>query len=233
MAQLQCLGSSSSGNCFILTCGDDKLIIDLGVSWNEVLDGLDYDISNVCGCLCCHIHGDHSRSIPKALYYCLKVFSCQDVKDKYDDVSVLQPMSVTTIGDFKVVALPLQHNVENYGFIIHHKDLGKLVYAVDCVEFPYTVKDVSHWLIEANHDEEIIFDRIMENDYSRSASENHLNIAQTVEALKRNKGVDTKNVILCHLSDNNSNAADFKMKIQDELNIESVHIASKGLCIDL
>ena len=233
MARLQCLGSSSSGNCFILTCGDEKLIIDLGVSWNEILGGLDYDIANVCGCLCCHVHGDHSKSIPKALYYCLRVFSCQNVKDKYEGVTVLEPMKVTTISSFKVVALPLKHNVENYGFIIYHSELGKLVYAVDCVEFPYNVKDASHWIIEANHDEEIIFDKMLENEYSRSASENHLNILQAIDALKRNKGLNMSTIVLSHLSDSNSNSEAFKKMVKEQLDFDSVYVAQNGLDIEL
>lgn len=233
MARLQCLGSSSSGNCFILTAGSDKLIIDLGVKWSEVLSGLDYDISNVCGCLCCHSHGDHSKSIPNALYYCLRVFSCQEVKDKYEEVMLIPPKRVVTIGAFKVVALPLKHNVENYGFVIHHDDLGKLVYAVDCEAFPYVLKDVSHWLIEANHDEEIIFDKMLENEHARSASENHMNILQSLDALRRNNSLEMNTIVLCHLSDSNSNADDFKQRVEQEFIDKKVYVAKKGLDVEL
>lgn len=233
MARLQCLGSSSSGNCFILDVDGEKLIIDLGVKWSEILSGLDYDITKVCGCLVTHVHSDHSKSIPNATYYCLDVFSCQGVKDKYDSVEVLAPMRVSTIGSFKVVPLPLTHNVENYGYMVFHEKLGRLVYAVDCVEFPYNLKDVAHWLIEANHDEEIIFDNLLESDYSRSASENHLNILQVVDALSRNKCLSMKNIVLCHLSDSNSNAEKFKRTIEEEIGIENVYIASKGQVVEL
>lgn len=57
MARLQCLGSSSAGNCFILTCGEDILILDAGIGMKEVLKGLNYgkDFGRVRGCLVTHL----------------------------------------------------------------------------------------------------------------------------------------------------------------------------------
>lgn len=233
MARLQCLGSSSSGNCFILTCGDDKLIIDLGISWNEILSGLEYDLSNVCGCLCSHIHMDHSKSIPKALYYCLGVYSCQGVKDKYEGVTLIEPQKVYSIKSFKVMALPLKHNVENYGYVIYHKELGSLAYVVDCEGFPYKIKSINHWVIEANHDEMIIIDNIMDARHSRAASENHLNINQTIDVLSRNNSKDLKTIVLAHLSDSNSHAEKFKSSVRAAIDFDNVYVAEKRLDIEL
>jgi hypothetical protein len=57
MARLQCLGSSSEGNCFILTCGEDSLILDAGISMKEVLKSLNYgkNFGSVRGCLVTHL----------------------------------------------------------------------------------------------------------------------------------------------------------------------------------
>lgn len=54
MAQLKVLSSSSVGNCYILDCNGEKLIIELGCSWNDVLSNLKYDLSKVAGCLASH-----------------------------------------------------------------------------------------------------------------------------------------------------------------------------------
>lgn len=54
MAKLITLGSSSSGNCYILECDNEQLIIELGVSWKEILKGLDYNTSWIVGALCSH-----------------------------------------------------------------------------------------------------------------------------------------------------------------------------------
>lgn len=233
MARLQCLNSSSAGNCFILTCGDEKLVLDLGVDWTKTLKALDYNIRDVAGCLVTHCHSDHSKAIPKALKYCLDVYSCQEVCDKFEGVQLLPKSVKTSIGGFKVQPLAIKHNVENYAYIITHEDMGKLVFALDCEEFLYKIRDVNHWVIEANHDFDVMLDHALENMYSASASENHLSIDQCVDALSTNACDVTTTVILAHLSDANSHATRFRGAIKEALGIEEVYIAQKGLDVEL
>lgn len=233
MARLQCLNSSSAGNCFILTCGEEQLVLDLGVDWTKTLKALDYNIGNIVGCLCTHKHLDHSKAIPKALRYCLDVYSCQEVCDKYEGVQLLPQGVKTHIGGFKVQPLPVKHNVENYAYIITHEDMGKLVFALDCEEFLYKIRDVNHWIIEANHDFDVMLDHALENMHSASASENHLSIGQCVDALRVNNCDITQTVVLAHLSDANSHARRFIDIIRDELSIDNAYVASQGLDIEL
>lgn len=54
MATLKVLGSSSKGNCYILECQGESLIIELGVKFNEILKGIDYKWNKVVGALCSH-----------------------------------------------------------------------------------------------------------------------------------------------------------------------------------
>jgi hypothetical protein len=54
VCRLTVLGSSSEGNCYILESSNEKLIIELGISWIEVVKGLNYKIDDVAGCLVSH-----------------------------------------------------------------------------------------------------------------------------------------------------------------------------------
>ena len=54
MLKLNVYGSSSKGNCYFLTNGNDTLCLDLGV---KKLDNLDWN--NVSGIVLTHCHGDH------------------------------------------------------------------------------------------------------------------------------------------------------------------------------
>lgn len=145
----------------------------------------------------------------------------------------MQPKTKYKIGNFIVQPLPVEHDVENYAYIISHAEFGKLVYAVDCVQFPYKISSVNHWVIEANHDESLMIDHMCENIFSQSASENHLNIDQTIDVLKANFCEATRTIVLAHLSDGNSNASEFLDKSRTELGFENVFIADKGLTIDI
>lgn len=233
MAILRCLGSSSSGNCFLLECQGETLILDLGLDWRSVMGAIGYRLETIVGALVSHIHGDHSYLIPKMLRYCVPVYSCSNVAEKYDEVACLQPKTKYKIGNFIVQPLPVEHNVENYAYIISHAEFGKLVYAVDCVQFPYKIGGVNHWVIEANYDEGIIIDNLCNDAHTQSASENHLNISQTIEVLENNLCDATRTIVLAHLSDGNSNASDFLHRTQKELGFANVFIADKGVEIEI
>lgn len=38
----KCIGSGSSGNCYILTCNNEKLILDCGLPIKVIKQGLDF-----------------------------------------------------------------------------------------------------------------------------------------------------------------------------------------------
>ena len=60
---LKCLGSGSSGNCYLLSTETETIVLDCGLPIREIKKGLDWDISKVVGVLCTHIHSDHSKSV--------------------------------------------------------------------------------------------------------------------------------------------------------------------------
>lgn len=57
MATLRCLSSGSIGNAYIIECANETLLIELGISWKDILKGLDYKLDKVRGVLISHSHG--------------------------------------------------------------------------------------------------------------------------------------------------------------------------------
>lgn len=57
MAMLRCLNSGSSGNAYIVDACGQKLLLELGVKWNEILKALNYKIDDVVAVLISHGHG--------------------------------------------------------------------------------------------------------------------------------------------------------------------------------
>lgn len=233
MAKLITLGSSSSGNCYILDCDNEQLIIELGVSWKEILKGLDYNLTKVRACLTSHIHKDHSKSIPNAIKYGLQVVSCVEVRTIHPQVKVLKKGVKMRLGGFKVQAIPLQHNCECYGYLIEHNSISKLIFATDCNSVPYRFKNVNHFVIECNYDADILIDNMCNNVYSQSASENHLELNDTIEFLKQNYSSALQSVTLIHLSNGNINAEKAKQRVRNELGFDNVFVADKGLVVEL
>lgn len=227
MATLKVVGSGSKGNTYIIEAGGEHLLLDLGCKWSDILEVLNHDISSTYS-LCTHRHQDHSKSIPNALKSQTPVFSNQDVAEKFQGVKALQPKKRYKIGNFTVMPLEVEHNSPNFSYIIEHEEIGKLIYATDLTHFPYKVKGVNHLLIEANNSEDIIIDHLCDNEVIRSMSENHMEINETIKAIRDNISSDLNNIILCHLSDGQSDEKLFKQLIFDEFGFMP-YVAEKGL----
>lgn len=233
MATLNVISSGSHGNAYILDCDNEKLIIELGVNWNEVLNALNYDLSEVVGCLTTHRHSDHSKSISNAISFGLSVHSCLDVQSIYPQVKVLKNGLKTRIGGFKVQPIVVYHDVECLSFLIEHQSFGKLVFITDTNKIPYRFKGVNYFLVEANSDFDEMVDNMCENDFSSSHHENHMELSDTIDFLKENYTNDVKGIVLLHLSSTNINPNKARKKVQEELRFEKVFIAKKGLTLQL
>ena len=55
--RLKCLGSSSAGNCYLLTSNSEEtLILDCGIPIKEIKKGLNWDIRGISGVIITHAH---------------------------------------------------------------------------------------------------------------------------------------------------------------------------------
>lgn len=55
-ATLHCIASGSQGNMYVLTAGNDRLVLEAGVSDRMLLTVLNYKLEGVLGVLVSHAH---------------------------------------------------------------------------------------------------------------------------------------------------------------------------------
>lgn len=235
MANLLVLGSSSRGNCYLLECSNETLVLECGVDWSVVLKNVE-DFSKVVGVCVSHSHGqigDHAKYINKALSFNLSVYSCKDVASRFAGVKVAKSGSITRIGGFSVQPIEVEHSVPCYAYIIKHKEFGKILFVTDCSSFNYKIKNVNHILCECNWDNNVIIENAFEADLSRSMHENHLELMQTDEIVRYNFCECTQNVVLLHMSSRNIRKKKACDMIKTNLGFDNVFIADKGLKLDL
>ena len=235
MAKLICFGSGSSGNSYAIKCENETLLIELGITWKDIISGLNYDIKDVVGSIISHVHRDHANkdTIKKAIQYGIPIYSCGEVAKEYKGINTLKKGRKTSIGGFKIQPILLFHNCDNFGFVIEHDEIGKAIFCTDTCQIPYRFKNANHLWFEANYSYDIMIDHMCENVYSQSASENHMEINDTIDALKVNYSSDLQTIVLLHLSNGNSNANDFVKRVKNELGFNDVWIADKGLMVEL
>lgn len=240
--KLRCLGSGSSGNCYLLSAsGGETLIIEAGVNFNEVEKALGFNIRGVVGCLVTHRHRDHSEYLPKFLRYGIRVFALMDVFNSF--VGSLPKAFCFGIEagrgykvmDFKFFAVAANHDAPCLGFVIEHEEMGRLLFLTDTMTADFNVKGLNHIMIEANYSDADLNYNIDNGITAASMRgrlyETHMNLNTTIEALKRN-AAQANEVILIHLSGNNSNADEFIQAAEKAIG-KPVYAAKKGFECDL
>lgn len=230
-ATLQVIGSSSAANGYILSAGNEKLIIEAGCKYKEYLHGLDYDTKNTY-CIVSHCHSDHCRNLDRILSYGIPAYGPQSVCDTYTKCKCVEHLHKYKVGGFTIMPLSTEHNVECMSYIIEHPDCGRIAFITDSRIWPYTVPNVKHWLVESNYDENIIVDALCNGSDVRSQSQWHMSIDETIKTLRRNNAQSADNIILIHLSDALSNESDFKERIFNEIGKRPL-IATSGLTVNL
>ena len=225
--KIHCIGSSSSGNSYIITSNGYNLIVELGCNFNEVLKAVDYDLTSVSGCLVSHCHSDHSAYITKALEYQIPVYGNKEVVEKYPYVHLLTQNYRYSIGKFKVQCIKVPHNALCYSFIIKCPSGEKILFATDLSKFNYKVSGCDVIMMEANYDEDIIYEALAKGEVVRSQSENHLEIKDCMEAVERCVDTNTQLIILLHLSDGYSDEKRFQ-KMVHEATGKRVGVARSG-----
>lgn len=235
MAELRVISSGSQGNSYIIECEKETLLAELGVPFSDIMSSLNYNIPKVVGAIVSHQHQDHANkgTIAKMLKYGIPVYSCEEAAHENKGVTIVKKGRKTSIGGFKIQPIPLQHSVQCFGFLVEHDEFGRLVFATDCSSFPYLIKNVNHFLIECNWSEDVLIDNMCNNEEMRSRHEQHLELENTVMALSANYSSSLQTILLLHLSNGNSNAEMFKNRVKEELGFFNVHIAEKGLTLQL
>jgi phosphoribosyl 1,2-cyclic phosphodiesterase len=54
--KIEILKSGSKNNCYYISDGKTKLLIECGMAFKKILKGLNYKLSEVYGCLISHEH---------------------------------------------------------------------------------------------------------------------------------------------------------------------------------
>ncbi|WP_461206891.1 MBL fold metallo-hydrolase [Clostridium sp. DL1XJH146] len=230
---IKVLASGSSGNCYIVQAGEEKLLLECGINYRSILKGLSYNIKGVKGCLISHKHSDHCKSLKNIINNSINVYAPIEVLGKYQSrkINVVKHIDNIEIGGFKVRAFNCQHTntdgteCENLGYLIHHKKLGKILFATDTYYLKYKFKNVDHILIECNYSEKYMYD--LESHEERTFK-SHMSLETLKVAFKTWDLSKTKTITLIHLSHNNANPEEFKNEIE-ELTGVPTYIAMPGL----
>ena len=167
------VGSSSSGNSYIIRAAGKVLVLDAGLSCIKItraLEALGLSTEDVAAILITHEHTDHVKSIrilakkcSDAVIYASRgtAESCSMFADIDDErISLIAAGEEQSEGDIGIRAFALSHDArEPIGYSICSGD-DKLSIVTDTgvitEEIFEEIKDASMLVLEANHDEDLL-----------------------------------------------------------------------------
>lgn len=228
--KLTCLGSSSAGNCYLLQADNgETLILDCGIPIKEIKKGLNWNIKGIVGVLCTHKHLDHSKSAND--FKAMGIPICKP----YETLLMNQFLanSYFTVRTFDLTTVDGRWTHTNadgtecpcYGFLITHKEMGKLLYITDTELIKWKFKDINHILLGVNYDKDLVD---TDNPKANHVFRGHLSIDTACDFVKTNYSDSLQNVIMCHLSSENSDRDSFIEKMKKVAYGANVDVAERN-----
>lgn len=218
--KLKCLGSGSSGNCYILENDTEALIIEAGVPLKEVKIALGFNIRKIVGVVVSHYHGDHAKYIEEYKNVGISVYKPYEGRLPFD-----------VYGNFFFKDFELVHDVPCLGFYIKHPEMGALIYASDTEYIKWRFKGINHILVEANYSDDLVEKDAVNREHVLRW---HMSLKTALDFISTNDNPALKNVVLIHLSASNSDADYFLQKTKETVKYGAdCYIAEKGREINL
>lgn len=214
--KLKCIATGSTGNCYTLTSSSgETLILDCGIPIKEIKKGLDWNVKDVVGVLCTHKHLDHSKSVEDFEAMGIPIFAPY-LGDSRKSINMgeftVKPFDLTTIDGSWTHTNADGTPCPIFGFLITHKEMGRMLYITDCELIKWKFKDINHILLGVNYDKDLI-DRD-NTGKTNHVFRGHLSIDTACDFVKANYSDSLQNVIMCHLSSENADGDSFIEKMK-------------------
>ena len=210
------LGSGSAGNATLLQHGDQRVLIDVGLSYREVvrrLDSLAVSPRGIGAVVITHAHGDHTRGAALlSRRHGVPVYATAATRGVWRDAKValwgaLRCNTTTKICGFRFTPFEVSHDAaaETVGFQIETTD-GAIGFATDVGVVTPSLRarfrDCRVLVVESNH----ATDLLQVGPYAQSTkarisgTRGHLSNESLALFVREHLGRSVRCVVLAHLS---------------------------------
>ena len=231
---LTVLGSGSSGNCYIVGNNYERILLDCGLPYRQILRELHFNVRTVEGILMTHSHRDHSLCANYFHRMAVPVYSGSETSQRCEYVTSVNALEPFSVGRFTCVGFPLPHDeTPNMGFLVRHPQIGTLMYMTDFAYCPYrfTGAHINHMMVECNYCEQNLDTN---DDAYLHRIRGHAGLNTTIGIIRANMTEDLKTVTIIHVS---SNYGDVDRMLEEVRSVVGdgvkVNVAVPGLTVQL
>lgn len=239
---LKVLGSSSRGNAYILETPTGKLLLECGVKFSAIQEGIGFDVGSVQGCLLTHSHNDHSKASQDVLRAGIELYASRETTVslglQHHRMNIIESGKQFSAGDFSVLPFPTEHDAEgSVGYLILYKSTSeKLLFATDTYYLRHRFAGLNYIMVECNYCTDILKANIdaglLAPGLKNRLLESHFSLENVKEFLKANDMSTVRKIVLLHLSNGNSDKARMIREIREQTDRETV-VAEAGKEIEL
>lgn len=218
MLEVHVLASGSDGNCTVIECDGESIMIDAGVSCKTILKQMEQegvDKGSVKAIFLTHEHSDHivgagatARKLDVPVICNEATFAAMDIGDV--DFVPLDPRGSIDIGPLHVTPLPTVHHAAQpcaYNAtadgrnVLVATDTGRLTFQIEAA-----LKAADIAVIEANYDARMLEEGPYSPPLKRliASEQGHMCNVDTAAAIRRTITGSRRQIFLAHLSRTNN-----------------------------
>jgi len=153
MIDITALASGSTGNCYHVTDGKTRLLLECGIPYKRIQQGLNFQVSGVAGCLVTHEHKDHCKAVMDVLKAGIDVYlsygTATAIYAGGHRLNIVKALEQFTVGTWTVLPFDTQHDAaEPLGFLLANQDGDKLLFATDTFYIKHRFNGLTHIMVE-------------------------------------------------------------------------------------
>lgn len=212
------LASSSSGNAYIVSDRETRVLLECGVSHQKLQKLSGFSLSEFRACLVSHEHKDHAKSVGELISRGVEVYMSRGTAEalEAEGVELIENMEQFNVGSLDIVPFTTFHDAkEPLGFLIKSRvDGDVLAFATDTVNLRYRFPGLNILAIEANYDKAILerCEKMPEKVRYRITN-SHMEIDTLCDYLRVLDLSKCREIHLLHLADATSHEGHFINKV--------------------
>lgn len=224
MIEIHALASGSKGNCYHVTDGSTPILLECGIPFKNIQKRLNFKTTGLAGCLVTHEHRDHCAGLQDVLKAGINCYmspgTAEAIGIQHHRIKKVEAKKQFKLGTWIILPFDVQHDTsEPVGYLLMNEQREKLLFATDTYYIRYLFPGLTHIMIECNYSLAILNENIASGRVPRVMKKrllrSHFSLENVKEFLKANDLSKLEEIWLLHLSDNNSNEAQFKKEIQE------------------